>query len=219
MRTFAPLPFLALGTSLASLACAYPSTPAYVSSVITAKLLDRDTILFDGQVYTAGVALPGSNRRTNGDEVTPEEPGPFFQCLGMTFICICLSALASGLMLGLLSIDKLQMQILLEADLDEIHDAATREDMARQKNFAATIWPIIRNHHQLLVTLLLLNALANEALPIFLDRSPSHSPTPPAHTSLHTSLPPPSPSTLSHCHTGWCPRPSLQSASPCPWCC
>jgi metal transporter CNNM len=35
---------------------------------------------------------------------------------------------------------------------------------------AALIYPLVKRHHQLLVTLLLANAFAMESLPIFLDR-------------------------------------------------
>jgi CBS domain containing-hemolysin-like protein len=40
---------------------------------------------------------------------------------------------------------------------------------AEEKKAVAKILPLLSNHHLLLCTLLLYNALANEALPIFLD--------------------------------------------------
>ena len=39
-----------------------------------------------------------------------------------------------------------------------------------EQRWARTIIPVISRHHHLLVALLLVNAGANEALPIFLDR-------------------------------------------------
>ena len=55
--------------------------------------------------------------------------------------------------LGLLSIDKMSLSILLEAGTD------------REKKYARRLSPIISRHHLLLVTLLLWNALAMETLP------------------------------------------------------
>jgi len=72
--------------------------------------------------------------------------------------CVCLAALAAGLTLGLLGIDPLMLLIKERA-------GETEEERKR----ASALLPIVKQHHRLLVTLLLMNALANEALPIFLD--------------------------------------------------
>ena len=42
--------------------------------------------------------------------------------------------------------------------------------MVEEKQAAKKLIPLVEQHHWLLVTLLLCNALANEALPLFLDR-------------------------------------------------
>lgn len=63
----------------------------------------------------------------------------------------------SGLTVGLLSIDTLELEMKL------IH--GTEE----QKRLASEVLPLLNKHHYLLVTLLLCNAFAMEALPIFLD--------------------------------------------------
>lgn len=42
--------------------------------------------------------------------------------------------------------------------------------MVDEKQAAEKLIPLVAQHHWLLVTLLLCNALANEALPLFLDR-------------------------------------------------
>lgn len=76
-------------------------------------------------------------------------------------ISICLVLLAgmmSGLTLGLLSLDSVDMEVL------------RRSGTEKEKYYATRIEPIIANTHLLLVTLLLTNAAAMEALPIFLDR-------------------------------------------------
>lgn len=59
--------------------------------------------------------------------------------------------------MGLLSLDSLKLKIKIEV-------GTPAERSAAQK-----ILPVLSNHHLLLCTLLLFNAVANEALPIFLD--------------------------------------------------
>lgn len=72
--------------------------------------------------------------------------------------CVVLAALAAGLTLGLMSIDLLTLHIKMRA-------AATKEE----RDQSAALLPIVKQHHLLLVTLILLNSMANEALPIFLN--------------------------------------------------
>ncbi len=64
----------------------------------------------------------------------------------------------SGLTMGLLSLDLMTLKIL--------KDGGT----TREQRYASRILPIVKRHHLLLVTLLLANAAAVEAMPIFLDR-------------------------------------------------
>ncbi|CAL8470532.1 g10074 [Coccomyxa elongata] len=64
----------------------------------------------------------------------------------------------SGLTLGLMSMDVLDMEVLRRS--------GTRQEQA----WAKRIEPVLRHPHFLLVTLVLCNAAATEALPIFLDR-------------------------------------------------
>jgi len=63
----------------------------------------------------------------------------------------------SGLTVGLASIDRLALEI--EAKGNE-----------QAKKSATKIFAVIDKHHWMLVTLLLCNALAMEALPLFLDK-------------------------------------------------
>lgn len=60
--------------------------------------------------------------------------------------------------MGLLSLDILSLKVLQGGGTP------------RQKKYATRILPIVEKHHLLLVTLLLANAAAVEAMPIFLDR-------------------------------------------------
>jgi hypothetical protein len=79
--------------------------------------------------------------------------------LGATAVLLVLvSGLMSGLTLGLMSIDKMDLEIVQRTGTD--HD----------RMMAARIAPIISNQHYLLVTLLLFNAAAAEALPLVIDR-------------------------------------------------
>ena len=73
------------------------------------------------------------------------------------FVCITFAALMAGLTMGLLSLDPLDLLIKIRTS-----DPATSAQ-------AQAVLPIVTNHHRLLVTLLLINAGANEALPLFLD--------------------------------------------------
>lgn len=75
-------------------------------------------------------------------------------CLGL----VLMAGAMSGLTVGLLSINDLELELRAES--------GDHEESAR----ANKLLPIIRNHHRLLVTLLLANAICMEALPIFLDR-------------------------------------------------
>ena len=75
-----------------------------------------------------------------------------------SLICVALIAVISGLFLGLLTLDALDLQIIQRASLDE-----------DERRYATSLLPLIQQRHQILVTLLLSNALAYETLPIFLD--------------------------------------------------
>ncbi|GFH09065.1 CNNM transmembrane domain-containing protein, partial [Haematococcus lacustris] len=74
-------------------------------------------------------------------------------------VCLVLMAgMMSGLTLGLMSLDTVELEVL------------KRSGTPDEKRCAAIIAPVVANQHLLLVTLLLCNALATEALPLFIDR-------------------------------------------------
>ena len=77
--------------------------------------------------------------------------------LAMCFVCIVAAGLAAGLTIGLVSIDQKELKLL------------TINGTKEEKEQAAKILPLIKDHHWLLVTLFLFNATANEALPVFLS--------------------------------------------------
>ena len=73
-------------------------------------------------------------------------------------LCITVAALAAGLTLGMLGLDPLLLLIKQRAATD-----------LKERQAASRLLPVVQQHHRLLVTLLLMNAVANEALPIFLE--------------------------------------------------
>jgi len=68
------------------------------------------------------------------------------------------SGLFSGLTVGYLSIDDLVLELRSNNGTDE------------EKEHAEKVLPILAKRHWLLVTLLLMNAICMEALPLFLDK-------------------------------------------------
>jgi len=125
-------------------------------------------------------------------QLLPKDGAQFWGTIALTLLCTCSAATAAGLTLGLLSIDKLNLEILSSPDATDWQDPAqwgcvekeVAENMALDQKHAKRIYPVIEPHseanagsfwqnepkHLLMVTLLLMNALANEALPIFLDK-------------------------------------------------
>lgn len=77
--------------------------------------------------------------------------------LTMVFVCILCAGFASGLTQGLLSLDFTEMKI------------KSRSGTPSEKKYADKLIPVIKRHHLLIVTLMLWNASATEALPIFLS--------------------------------------------------
>jgi hypothetical protein len=74
----------------------------------------------------------------------------------MSLVCVSLAALASGLTMGLLSLDQSKLEI------------KAMVGSPAEKLAAIRLLPIVKQHHLLLVTLLLTNSIASESLPIFL---------------------------------------------------
>ena len=74
----------------------------------------------------------------------------------MAGLCVLCAGLAAGLTMGLLSLDSTKLELKQMTGTEA------------EKAAASSLLPIIKRHHLLLVTLLLFNSIANEALPIFL---------------------------------------------------
>jgi hypothetical protein len=101
-------------------------------------------------------------------EITPEEevvysdrypPGSydFWFCLIVAVLLTLGAGAMSGLTVGYLSIDQLELEMKLQNGTEE------------EKKYALAVLPVLEDHHYLLVTLLFANALCMEALPIYLD--------------------------------------------------
>ncbi|TKY71567.1 DUF21 domain-containing protein [Spatholobus suberectus] len=81
----------------------------------------------------------------------------FFIRLLIIVLLVVFAGLMSGLTLGLMSLSLVDLEVLAKS--------GTPQD----RKHAAKILPVVRNQHLLLCTLLICNAAAMEALPIFLD--------------------------------------------------
>lgn len=104
------------------------------------------------------------------EELLPFGSTGFWISSGGVLGCVCVAALAAGLTMGLVGIEPFRLEILLEARDEDCRTQKQLEQLRRAKRYARKILPIVSRHHLLLVTLLLLNSFANEALPLFLDR-------------------------------------------------
>ncbi|KAE8076962.1 hypothetical protein FH972_015578 [Carpinus fangiana] len=82
----------------------------------------------------------------------------FFVYAGISCFLVLFAGIMSGLTLGLMSLGRVDLEIL------------ERSGTSSEKKQAATILPVVQKQHQLLVTLLLCNAVSMEALPIYLDK-------------------------------------------------
>lgn len=82
----------------------------------------------------------------------------WFVYAGISCLLVLFAGIMSGLTLGLMSLGLVELEIL------------QRSGTSTEKKQAAAILPVVQKQHQLLVTLLLCNAAAMEALPIYLDK-------------------------------------------------
>ncbi|KAF0909974.1 hypothetical protein E2562_001225 [Oryza meyeriana var. granulata] len=81
----------------------------------------------------------------------------FFEHIVIIVVLVLFAGLMSGLTLGLMSLSLVDLEVLAKS--------GTEQD----RKHAAKILPVVKNQHLLLCTLLICNAAAMEALPIFLD--------------------------------------------------
>jgi metal transporter CNNM len=95
----------------------------------------------------------------SADELIADLPASQYAIfISISFCLVCFAGAMSGLTVGLMSIDALELEMKIAS--------GTEED----KRMANKVLGVIKNHHLLLVTLLLANAFAMETLPLLLDR-------------------------------------------------
>jgi len=94
----------------------------------------------------------------------------FYKACLMALLCVVGAALAAGLTMGLVSIDPMEMEIIVKTEDKDMVEASAKQKLKKDQAAAERILPLIHDHHLLLVTLLLMNSIANEALPLFLDQ-------------------------------------------------
>ncbi|KAG4186443.1 hypothetical protein ERO13_A08G045115v2 [Gossypium hirsutum] len=82
----------------------------------------------------------------------------WFAYAGLSCLLVIFAGIMSGLTLGLMSLGLVELEIL------------QRSGTIVEKKQVSAILPVVKKQHQLLVTLLLCNACAMEALPISLDK-------------------------------------------------
>lgn len=107
--------------------------------------------------------LPKLSRKlseTKPDEDDDASPKFLLTNVILSFLCVVTAATAAGLTMGLLSLDPLSLEI------------KRRTGSMEERKWSESLLPLLLGHskrHRLMVSLLLMNAIANEGLPLFLD--------------------------------------------------
>lgn len=118
----------------------------------------------------ARLAAEVAESKSSGESAPLKFGSPgFIRNTLMAFVCVVFAALAAGLTMGLVSLDPMEMEIIVKSEEKDKPDEKDRQKLKLDQACAKSILPLIQDHHRLLVTLLLMNSLANEALPLFLD--------------------------------------------------
>ncbi|CAH8276739.1 unnamed protein product [Arabidopsis lyrata] len=100
----------------------------------------------------------GQSNGNGGGEAIPFGSFEWITYAGISCFLVLFAGIMSGLTLGLMSLGLVELEIL------------QRSGTPNEKKQAAAIFPVVQKQHQLLVTLLLCNAMAMEGLPIYLDK-------------------------------------------------
>lgn len=148
----------------------------YISSIFLihtkTKLIDvkaqfdsnSNILVYNGKIYTIvnNSDIPENDHKVISFNSEHEESDSFFDSFWFNFIgftiLACFAGAMSGLTVGYLSIDMLILEIKMNSGTEQ------------EKKYAKKIKKIINDHHWILVTLLLCNAFACEAMPILLDK-------------------------------------------------
>lgn len=107
-------------------------------------------------LLAAPLVLASSRARRHSPDAADEATIVFDICM-IVFLTL-MAGLMSGLTLGLMSMDHVDLEVL------------KRSGTGTEKKHAERLSPLLQKQHLLLVTLLLFNAMAMEALPLFIDK-------------------------------------------------
>ena len=77
----------------------------------------------------------------------------------MSVACVAVSSVMAGLLMGLMTLDPINLHIIIRASADQ-----------KERQQAKALLPLVKQHHLILVSILLINCYAIEALPIFLNK-------------------------------------------------
>lgn len=100
-----------------------------------------------------GVPEPGPDNDDDDDDITYIA----INVVG-SVVCVIFVALISSMFLGYLTLEPLDLRIKMRASVDP-----------DERRYARKLLPVVKQYHRLLVTLLLMNAIFYESLPLFLD--------------------------------------------------
>uniref|UniRef100_A0A2C9K129 CNNM transmembrane domain-containing protein n=1 Tax=Biomphalaria glabrata TaxID=6526 RepID=A0A2C9K129_BIOGL len=122
------------------------SYQSYINNYINCTIISDEVIQCNGTTYDLHEKV-----LTYTDEW-------FWIYIGIYVGLVIFAGLMSGLTMGLLSLDSTTLATMINGGTPN------------ERKHAKRIFPVVKRHHLLLVTLLLSNSAAVEAMPIFLDR-------------------------------------------------
>jgi len=142
--------------------CHHADDFAYCKSFIDGLVEMEEQQSHDHVVKQPYLRRASTTTRQLNETQSPNEEHDFRFYLtnigGATF-SVGLVAVISAMFLGYLTLDPLDLRIKMRAALDPT-----------EKEAAASIYPLVNQNHRLMVTLLVMNSLAYECLPLFLDK-------------------------------------------------
>eukprot|EP00397_Hematodinium_sp_SG-2012_P015709 GEMP01016005.1.p1 GENE.GEMP01016005.1~~GEMP01016005.1.p1 ORF type:complete len:524 (+),score=115.56 GEMP01016005.1:136-1707(+) len=86
----------------------------------------------------------------------------------MVIVCLFAASAASGLSVGCACMDQYELTVLVQAHEDDCPSVEEKKTLVEQRRIANLILPVLKDRNRLLVTFVLLSAVSNEALPLFL---------------------------------------------------
>ncbi|OQR82097.1 hypothetical protein ACHHYP_16381 [Achlya hypogyna] len=135
-------------------AAASAHRPAFVTHV---ERLDATRLFYRGDVYLKVPTIETDSCENDLYLIYSCNPTKYIISVLCVIGLVMLAGAMSGLTVGVLSLNRTHLSVLQSEGEPKLKLAAQR------------LLPVLHNHRLLLVTLVLMNALANEALPMFLN--------------------------------------------------